>query len=84
MKLVYFAWIRERIGREHETVELPPEVATVSDLLTWLKSRGDEYMSALEKDDIVQVAVDHQHVADRNTAIGKASEIALFPPMTGG
>lgn len=84
MKLVYFAWIRERIGRTEETVEPPPEVTTIGELLGWLKSRGDEYMFALEKDDIVRVAINHQHVDDRDTLIDRASEVALFPPMTGG
>ena len=84
MKLVYFAWIRERIGLTDETVNLPPEVRTVGDLLGWLKSRGDEYMYALEKDDVVRVAIDHHHVADREALIAGASEVALFPPMTGG
>jgi sulfur-carrier protein len=84
MKLVYFAWIRERIGRAEEVLELPPEVTTVSGLLGWLKSRGEEYRHALEKDEVVRVAIDHNHVEDRNTPIGSAVEIAFFPPMTGG
>ncbi|MGI9399872.1 MAG: molybdopterin converting factor subunit 1 [Rhizobiaceae bacterium] len=84
MKLVYFAWIRERIGLTDETVNPPPEVKTVGELLGWLKSRGEEYMYALEKDEVVRVAIDHQHVADRDALIDEASEVALFPPMTGG
>ena len=84
MKLVYFAWIRERIGRAEEVLELPPEVSTVQGLLGWLKTRGEEYHYALENDEVVRVAIDHNHVEDRNTPIGSATEIALFPPMTGG
>ncbi|WP_373502593.1 molybdopterin converting factor subunit 1 [Aestuariivirga sp.] len=84
MKLVYFAWIRERIGHGEEEVTLPGDVTTIAGLLEWLKSRGEEYASALEHDSIVRVAINHEHVDDRNTPIGGAREIALFPPMTGG
>jgi sulfur-carrier protein len=84
MKLVYFAWIRERIGRAEEEVSLPAEVTTVSGLVQWLKSRGEEYAAALEHDSIVRVAIDQEHVVDRDAPIGGAREIALFPPMTGG
>ena len=84
MKLLYFAWIRERIGRGEETVELPESVRTVSDLIAWLKGRGEEFAHALEQDALVRVAIDRRHAADRATSIAGASEIALFPPMTGG
>ena len=47
MRLVYFAWVRERIGKESEEVSLPADVVTVRDLLTWLKTRGPEYEIAL-------------------------------------
>jgi molybdopterin synthase sulfur carrier subunit len=84
MKLLYFAWIRERIGRGEEDVSLPDNVRSVADLLQWLKGRGGEYANALEHDALVRVAIDRRHVGDRSAAIGGASEIALFPPMTGG
>jgi sulfur-carrier protein len=84
MKLVYFAWIRERIGLADEEIDPPEHVRTVQDLLTWLKSRGEEYAAALEHDRLVQVAVDRIHANDRGQRIGAANEIALFPPMTGG
>lgn len=84
MKLVYFAWIRERIGAGEEEVTLPGEVRTVGDLIAWLKGRGEEFEAALEHDAMVRVAIDHEHVDDRNALIGQAREIALFPPMTGG
>ena len=83
MKLVYFAWVRERIGRGEEEVDLPREIRTVSDLLTWLKSRGEGYETALQYPEVIRVAIDHEHV-DHSEAIADAKEIALFPPMTGG
>jgi molybdopterin synthase sulfur carrier subunit len=83
LKLVYFAWVRERIGRAEEEIVLPGEVRTVKDLLSWLKGRGEEYEIALEHDDVIRVAIDHEHVGHGETIAG-AREIALFPPMTGG
>ncbi len=84
MKLVYFAWLRERVGVGEEEVELPATVATVSDLFDWLNSRGENYQEALKHPDVVRVALDQQHEGDRNASIAGAREIALFPPMTGG
>lgn len=83
MKLLYFAWIRERIGLEEEDVTVPSEVVTVGDLVTWLAGRGERYAYALAEPSIVRVAVDHVH-AQPDTPIGAAREVALFPPMTGG
>ena len=83
MKLIYFAWVRERIGKAEEDVTLPQSVETVADLLGWLKSRGEEYEHALQYPDVIRVAIDHEH-ADHGESIGRAREIALFPPMTGG
>ncbi len=83
MKLVYFAWVRERIGKTDEEVELPAELATVTDLVRWLKSRGEEYAYAFENEGVVRAAIDHVHVKP-DAAIASAREIAFFPPMTGG
>ena len=82
-KLVYFAWVRERIGRAEEDIALPAEVVTVSDLLQWLRGRGEEYENALQYPDVIRVAINHEHVDHREKLAG-AREIALFPPMTGG
>lgn len=83
IKLVYFAWVRERIGRPEEDVALPADVETVGDLLQWLKGRGEEYENALQYPDVIRVAINHEHV-DHREKIAGAREIALFPPMTGG
>lgn len=84
MKLVYFSWIRERIGTGEEDVTLPNGVDTVASLLDWLKSRGEEFEAALEYPDVVRIALDHEHVDDRETSLEGVKEIAIFPPMTGG
>ena len=83
LKLVYFAWVRERVGKTDEEVDLPPDVATVADLVRWLKSRGEEYAYAFENEGVVRAALDHRHV-NPETPLGSAREVAFFPPMTGG
>jgi molybdopterin synthase sulfur carrier subunit len=83
MKLVYFAWVRERIGKAGEYVDLPVEVKTVRDLLLFLKARGDGYEQALQHPEVIRVAINQEHVDHREPVAG-AREIALFPPMTGG
>lgn len=83
MKLVYFAWVRERVGKAEEVVDLPAGLSTVSDLLGWLRGRGEEYAYAFEGDGVVRVAVDRVHAKPEASLTG-ASEIAFFPPMTGG
>ena len=83
IKLCYFAWVRERIGKPEETVDAPPGVQTVSELMAWLASRGEEYAYAFKTMNVIRAAIDHQHVRP-DAAIKDASEIAFFPPMTGG
>jgi len=83
MKVKYFAWVRERIGKAEETVEPPPNVQTIADLIGWLSARGESYAFAFEKPRVIRAAIDHTHVTPE-TAIAGASEIAFFPPMTGG
>ena len=83
MKLVYFAWVRERIGVAHEEVTPPESVITVRDLLEWLTSRGEQYAEALKFPDAIRVAINQEH-ARHDEPIAGAREIGLFPPMTGG
>ncbi|MDI6026382.1 molybdopterin converting factor subunit 1 [Corticibacterium sp. UT-5YL-CI-8] len=82
-RLIYFAWIRERIGKPEEELELPSDVTTVSDLLHWLRGQGEGYEAALQQPKIIRVAINQEHVEHREPIAG-AREIALFPPMTGG
>ncbi len=83
MKILYFSWIRERLGMGEEVIDLPGDIKTVDDFLAWLMSRGEEFEAALEHRDIIRVAVNQQHT-EHDEPIGDAREIALFPPMTGG
>ncbi|MCR6498728.1 molybdopterin converting factor subunit 1 [Shinella sp. CPCC 101442] len=82
-KLVYFAWVRERIGKGEEDIDLPATVKTGADLLRHLKSLGDEYAHALEHENVIRIAINQEHVEHDEPILG-AREIALFPPMTGG
>jgi len=83
MKLVYFAWVRERVGQAEENVEPPSDVGTVADLVAWLKTRGEGYAHAFENERVIRAAIDHVHVKP-DTALDGAREVAFFPPMTGG
>jgi molybdopterin synthase sulfur carrier subunit len=83
MKLRYFAWVRERVGKTDEDITVPSGVATVGELMVWLASRGEEYAHAFDNPKVIRAAIDRMHVQP-HAPIRDASEIAFFPPMTGG
>jgi molybdopterin synthase sulfur carrier subunit len=83
LKLSYFAWVRERIGKSDETLAPPADVRTVADLIAWLSARGEEYAYAFDKPNVIRAAIDKKHVK-QDVPIEGAREIAFFPPMTGG
>jgi molybdopterin synthase sulfur carrier subunit len=83
VKIRYFAWVRERIGKPEEDLAVPREVGTVSELIAWLSKRGEEYAYAFENPGVIRAAIDRVHVKPQ-APISNASEIAFFPPMTGG
>jgi sulfur-carrier protein len=83
MKVKYFAWVRERVGKSEEIIEPPASVRTVDDLIAWLTGQSEAYAYAFEKPKVIRAAIDHTHVKS-DTAIAGAREIAFFPPMTGG
>jgi molybdopterin synthase sulfur carrier subunit len=83
MKLLYFAWVRMRIGVAEESIELPPGVRDVAGLLAWLKTRSPGHAEALKNPALVRVAV-NQEFAQPDRRIAAGDEIAIFPPVTGG
>jgi molybdopterin synthase sulfur carrier subunit len=83
MKLLYFAWVRERVGKPEEEIDPPAGITTVRDLVTWLSGRGEEYAYAFENAAVIRAAIDRNHVR-ADAPIAGAREIAFFPPMTGG
>lgn len=83
MKLLYFAWVRQRTGVGEEEVEPPASVTTVAELIDWLRVRDEGYGSAFADLKMIRAAVDQEHV-DHDAPIRGAREIAFFPPVTGG
>jgi len=83
VKLLYFAWVRERVGKAEEEIDPPAEVATIGELMTWLAGRDERHAHAFDNAKVIRAAIDHRHVRP-DAAIAGASEIAFFPPMTGG
>lgn len=83
MKVLYFAWLREKAGVASEDVDAPADVATVADLIRWQRSRGPEFAAAFADEALVRVAVNQEHVP-LDHPVRPGDEIAFFPPVTGG
>ena len=83
MKVRYFAWVRERVGKAEEDIEPPAGIATVGELVKWLAQQGESYAYAFENPKVIRAAIDRNHVR-ADARIEGAGEIAFFPPMTGG
>ena len=83
MKILYFAWLRQRIGVDAEDIAAPDSVRDVAGLIDWLKTRGPGYEEALQDLSAIRVAV-NQEFASLESGVSPDDEIALFPPMTGG
>ena len=83
VRIVYFAWVRERVGRAEETLALPAGIVTVADLVAHLAAKGPEYQAAFARPEVIRAAIDQRHVK-RDAPIAGAREVAFFPPVTGG
>ncbi len=83
MRLLYFAWLRSKLGTGSEEVAPPAEVATVRQLIAWLRARGAPYDQALADLSRLRVAVNQDYV-DLDHPLAGQDEVALFPPVTGG
>jgi len=83
IKVLYFASVRERVGKPEEEIEPPAGIATVGQLMTWLAARDEQYAHAFENPKVIRAAIDRKHVRS-DARIEGAGEIAFFPPMTGG
>ena len=81
--ILYFAWLRERTGREREEMPLPPGVRTVAQLVDHLAARDAGHAAAFQNRRTVRCAV-NQEFADPSAAVRPGDEIAFFPPVTGG
>jgi sulfur-carrier protein len=83
VKLLYFAWVREKVGSGCEEIELPRQLETVADVIAWLRTRGPQFDEAFARPQIIRTAIDKVHVKSAASIAG-AHEIAFFPPVTGG
>lgn len=83
MDVLYFAWLRQKVGANREAVKPPAEVATVGALIDWLKQRSPGHAEAFANARFVRAAVNHEF-ATLETAVKPGDEVAFFPPVTGG
>ena len=83
MKLLFFAWLRDKAGVSEEEITPPASVTDVASLLAWLRGRGGGYAEALSDPSLVRVAV-NQEYARPDHPVKAGDEVALFPPVTGG
>ena len=83
MKLLYFAWLKQKIGVGEDYIALPDDVATIAGLVDWLNTRGPGYGAALAALSAVRFAV-NQDFANLDHPLTKEDEVAFFPPVTGG
>jgi len=83
VKLLYFGWVRQKIGRSEEIVEPPASVRTAGELAAWLAARGAGYAEALADLKRIRVAINQDH-ANFAASVAAGDEIAFFPPVTGG
>lgn len=83
MRVMYFAWLRERLGRDDDEVTPPATVATIADLIDWLAARDEGFALATANRKLIRAAIDDELV-DHETPLAGARTVALFPPMTGG
>jgi molybdopterin synthase sulfur carrier subunit len=83
LKIVYFASLKDRIGRSEESIDLPMSVSSVDSLIEHLSTRhGDEWSSIINGSTVL-VAVNHE-MSDRSAPVREGDEVAFFPPVTGG
>ena len=83
MKVLYFAWLRERLNRGEEEIDPPAEVVTVGDLISWLRANDEAADLAMRKPELIKAALDAK-IVGHDAPLNGATVVALFPPMTGG
>lgn len=83
LRILYFAWLRERAGRAAETVNPPAGVDTVAGLMDWLAGLDDQHAAAFAQRQVIRAAI-NQEFAQPGDAVRPGDEVAFFPPVTGG
>jgi molybdopterin synthase sulfur carrier subunit len=83
MKILYFAWVKDRVGISEETIDLPSDINSISGLIEWMAARGGNYADVFASTKSIRIAVNHSY-APVDQSISNDDEIAFFPPVTGG
>jgi molybdopterin converting factor subunit 1 len=83
VRVLYFAWVREKAGLAAEEITPPESVTDVAGLIAWLRERGGGPAEALGDLSLLRIAVNHEH-ARLDHVVGRDDEVAFFPPITGG
>ena len=83
IRVLYFAWLRDRLGTSQETLTPPPEVATVAALRDWIAARSPRHAAGFAQGTLIRCAV-NQHLAGPEQPVRPGDEVAFFPPVTGG
>lgn len=83
MNILYFAWLRQKVGTGSESIDLPDGVTSIADLIDWLKTRSPGHAEAFADLSVVRCAVNQDYVP-LETPVRQGDEVAFFPPVTGG
>ncbi len=83
MKILYFAWLRERLNKNDEEVAPPSSVKTIAQLMDWLSENDEAFELAFANRSLIKTALDEE-IVEHDTELGDARTLAFFPPMTGG
>ena len=83
MVIKYFSWIKEHIGKAEEEIDLPLDVTTTKELISYLENLNDDYKLAFEKKNLIKIAINKSY-SSLDEKIDNNDEIAFFPPVTGG
>lgn len=83
LRILYFAWLRERVGTSAEEIEMPPGVTDVAGLTSFLRARGPQWDAAFGSGRVVRCAI-NQEFGQSDAPVRPGDEVAFFPPVTGG
>jgi molybdopterin synthase sulfur carrier subunit len=83
MRVLYFSWVRDAVGCDEEQIDFPPDVKSISDVIDYISKKSDQYRIAFADRGRIRCALDQQ-VTPLDAPLGDATELAFFPPVTGG